>query len=515
MVLLRPLADAVRDGDRIYSVIRGSGVNQDGRTLALPVPNPVSQRALAERVCAEAGIDPGQVGYVEAHGTGTAVGDRLEMEALGGAYGSVPTREVPLFVGSIKASIGHTEAAAGIAGVIKTALSIHHRTIVPQAWLDTLNPAIPFEELGVRIPVDAEPFPEQYDRRVVAINGFGYGGTNAHVVMDDSHLADRTSSEPSPCPTNPRLFPLSARSDTATRGVAESLADTLEKILSANPADDHDGLTRAFVAAAWTRRAHHPVRAALPFTDPEDLLARLREFASGTGTTSHVVDVTGSAPVFVFSGMGPQWWGMARELLHAGGEFARTAEIVDDAFIEIAGWSIIEELCRDEERSRITRTEVAQPANFLVQVALVAELRAAGVEPAALVGHSVGEVSAAYVSGALSLHDALLVSCHRARLQATTAGTGAMLAVGLSEADASSFLDRAGRRRAARLRSGREQPDVGDARRGHRPPRRCRGAIEARRHLRQTAARRGSVSQPLDGSDPRRRGSDAGEHRSA
>nr|WP_296778300.1 type I polyketide synthase [Rhodococcus sp. (in: high G+C Gram-positive bacteria)] len=447
MVLLRPLADALRDGDRIYSVIRGSGVNQDGRTIAIPVPNPVSQRVLAERVCAEAGIDPKDVGYVEAHGTGTSVGDPLEMEALGGAYGAVEGREIPLVVGSIKASIGHTEAAAGIASLIKSALSIHHRTIVPQAWLDTLNPAIPFDDLAIRIPTELEPFPDHYDRPVVAINGFGYGGTNAHVVMDTAPPAETAEARPLPL----RLFPLSARTDAAVRALANSLADSLDSLVADTDPGSADRIVRAFTAAAWTRRAHHPVRASLSFTDSADLLTELREFASGTGSTSHVVDTTGAAPVFVFSGMGPQWWGMARELLHAGGEFARTAQIVDDAFIEIAGWSIIEELCRDEEHSRVTDTEVAQPANFLVQVGLVAELRAAGIEPETVVGHSVGEVSAAYVSGALSLHDALLVSCHRARLQATTAGSGSMLAVDLSEADALAYLAAAGEDMAAHV----------------------------------------------------------------
>lgn len=443
MVLLRPLADAVRDGDRIYSVIRGSGVNQDGRTIAIPVPNPVSQRSLAERVCAEAGIDPSEVGYVEAHGTGTAVGDPLEVEALGGAYGTVPGRTTPLVVGSIKASIGHTEAAAGIASVIKSALSIHHRTIAPQAWLETLNPAIPFDDLHIRIPLDPEPFPDAYARPVVAINGFGYGGTNAHVIMHDAPAAAASTPRVSGPPTfSPRVFPLSARTDAAVREVAATLADRLQSLVEAAP-EAADDIVRAFTAAAWTRRAHHPVRASISFPDAATLLDGLREFASGTGKSAHTVD-GGGAPVFVFSGMGPQWWGMARDLLNEGGVFADEARIIDDTFTEIAGWSIIEELNRDEESSRVTDTEVAQPANFLVQVALVAELRSRGIEPDTVVGHSVGEVSAAYISGALSLHDALLVSCHRARLQATTAGSGSMLAVGLSEADALARLAEAG-----------------------------------------------------------------------
>ncbi|NIL90373.1 Phthiocerol/phenolphthiocerol synthesis polyketide synthase type I PpsC [Rhodococcus fascians] len=431
MVLLRPLADAIADGDRIYSVIRGSGVNQDGRTIAIPVPNPVSQHALATRVCAEAGIEPGRVGYVEAHGTGTAVGDPLELEALGGAYGVVDGRESPLVVGSIKAAIGHTEAAAGIAGLIKSALTLHHRTIVPQAWLHTLNPAIPFDELNIRIPVAVEPFADADP--YVAINGFGYGGTNAHVVMSAAPAQpDVSATGPTNDTVELRLFPVSGRTDAAARASAAALGTTVRDLIDSGRSDELPALT----SAAWSRRAHHPVRAALPYTDADDLLGALVSFAGGSGSTAHTVVGHRTAPVFVFSGMGPQWWAMARELLLADGEFARVAGLVDAAFVDIAGWSIIEELTRDEDVSRVTDTSIAQPANFLVQVALVAELGSLGIAPTTVVGHSVGEVSAAYISGALSLHDALLVSYHRARLQATTAGSGGMLAVGLSENDA-------------------------------------------------------------------------------
>lgn len=431
MVLLKPLDAAVRDQDRIYSVVRGTGSNQDGRTIAITVPNPVSQQRLAERVAAEAGIAPHQVSYVEAHGTGTSVGDPLELAALGGAYGAVEGRDEPLVVGSIKASIGHTEAAAGVAGVIKAALTLHHKTIAPQGWLDTLNPQIPFDDLKLRVAVEAEPLGSANTPSYVAVNGFGYGGTNAHVVMAQ---APEAAVRPADSTPTVRLFPLSARNDAAARELAGRTAAAIE----ADPDFDID----QFTMAAWSRRAHHPARVAFSFTDSVDLLAQLREFASGGGsaTTRAMTDLA-AQPVFVFSGMGPQWWGMGRQLLQAGGVFAASAAEIDAEFIEIAGFSIIEELLRDEDESRIPRTEFAQPANFLLQAALVAELEAAGVTPHSVVGHSVGEVTAAYVSGALNLHDALLVSYHRSRLQATTAGTGGMLAVGLSAAAAAEWLD--------------------------------------------------------------------------
>ncbi|WP_280408154.1 type I polyketide synthase [Nocardia brasiliensis] len=419
-ILLKPLEVALREGDRVYAVVRGSGVNQDGRTLAIPVPNPQAQQALARRVHRLADVEPHQIGYVEAHGTGTAVGDPLEMHALGTVYGAVPGRTDALAVGSVKNNIGHTEAAAGVAGVIKAALTLHHATIAPQFRLDTPNPEIRFDELRLRVPLEPAPLPRIDGRAVVAVNSFGYGGTNAHAVLEQAPAPLPTKhTRPQPFP----VLPLSARNDTALRELAGSIGTLAETTT-----------TTLLTEAAWTRRAHHPLRAAFAYRDGDDLRAQLTEFAGGGGqTASRASADLGTDPVFVYSGMGPQWWGMGRGLLRAGGRFAAVAHEIDAVFGPIAGWSIIAELLRDEADSRITGTAFAQPANFLVQVALTAELAELGIRPRAVLGHSVGEVSAAYVSGALSLHDALLVSYHRSRLQATTAGRGGMLAVGLPE----------------------------------------------------------------------------------
>lgn len=434
IVVLKNLEQAQRDGDHIYAVIRGSGVNQDGRTIALPVPNPVSQQRLADRVIKEAGIDPALVGYIEAHGTGTSVGDPLEAQALGHSYGRVAGRAQPLVIGSVKNNFGHTEAAAGVAGLIKAALTVQRRTIVPQVVLDKLNPEIPFDELRIRIPTEVEPYPDLGAPAYAAVNSFGYGGTNAHVLVQEP---------PAPVPTEApardsiRIFPVSARSGSALHEVAGRYAKQLSSDLS------QDGAQR-LKTAATARRAQHYLRKGFVYRDADDLLAQLNTYAASDEAAPPRALVEGiSDPVFVFSGMGPQWWGMARALLEQPGDFRDTAAEIDEVFREVSGWSVIAELLRPQAESRVSRTEVAQPANFLVQSALAKHLQQFGIRPTAVVGHSVGEVAAAYVSGALSLRDAATVSFHRSRLQAKTAGSGGMLAVGLDADEA--------QRRAARF----------------------------------------------------------------
>lgn len=421
MLVLKSVDAALRDRDRSYAVIAGSGANQDGHTMGITVPNGVAQRDLAQAVCEKANLAPYEIGYVEAHGTGTPVGDPIEVTALGEAYGLAELRTSPLLVGSVKPSIGHLEAAAGVAGVIKAALAIRHRIIPPQAWLENLNPAIPFSDLNIEVVTETTAFPTPSGRAIAAVNGFGYGGTNGHVILAQAPEV------PAPAPERPSiaLFPISAANKDSVRAVAAAMRGTVG---CASSIDD-------LCSAAWSRRAHHSFRTVLPCSDKDELARHLDAVAAGTTTISRAAVPTGTKPVFVFSGIGPQWWGMGRELLAMEGPFARTAAEIDSLFVEIAGWSILDELLKPESDSRIQRTEYAQPANFLVQVGLVAELAALGVEPAAIVGHSVGEVSAAFVSGALTLRDALLVSYHRARLQASTEGTGGMLAVGLPESD--------------------------------------------------------------------------------
>lgn len=434
VLVLRPLDAARKDRDRVYAVVKATGSNQDGRTTGITVPNPQAQADLIREVTARAGIDPAQIGFVEAHGTGTAVGDPLEMAAIGQTLGTAPGRREPVRVGSIKASVGHLEAAAGVTSVIKAALTLFHRQIAPQGWLQELNPAIPFAEHGLQVAATAEPFPEGYDVPAASVNGFGYGGTNAHVVLV---AGDRDDAAPSTYALlqrdrSPmaRVFPLSGRNEAGVSAFAAAVATRLDEIIVADPST---AAADALADAIWVRRAHQPVRAGVAYRDAEDLLGQLRAIAAGAQRAAQRTLQDGAGPVFVLSGMGPQWWGMARTLLTTEGTFRATAEKVDAIFTELSGYSLITELLRPEEQSQVTSTPIAQAGNFLVQVALAAQLAEFGVQPSAIVGHSVGEVSAAYLSGMLSLREAVTVSYHRGRLQARQAGTGGMLAVGLAE----------------------------------------------------------------------------------
>jgi acyl transferase domain-containing protein/NADPH:quinone reductase-like Zn-dependent oxidoreductase/NADP-dependent 3-hydroxy acid dehydrogenase YdfG/acyl carrier protein len=431
VVVLKPLTAALRDGDHIYAVVRGTGVNQDGRTDGITVPNPEAQEALIRTVCHRAGVDPRSVRYVEAHGTGTALGDPLETSALGAVIGRGRSAEDACLVGSVKANIGHLEAASGIAGVIKSALCLKHGQIPPLANLDTPNPKIRFEELGLRLPLRLEPMPAGEGPARVGINSFGYGGTNAHAILQEAPYADRGADVEQDSATTLHLLPLSARS----KGALNDLAKAYDEHLGAPGAPPlHDVCYSAAV-----RRGHHDHRLAIVADSAEEMRRQLQVFAAqgpAKGMAAGSCDAKGHKPVFVFTGMGPQWWAMGRELLETEPLFRSLAEECDAMFRRLADWSVLAEMLADEPSSRMSETQVAQPANFIVQVGLAARWRAWGIDPAAVVGHSVGEVAAAYVSGVLSLEDAVRVSFERSRIQKKAAGLGTMLAVGLSADEA-------------------------------------------------------------------------------
>jgi acyl transferase domain-containing protein/acyl carrier protein len=436
IVVLKPLAAALGDGDTIYALVRGTGVNQDGRTDGITVPNPASQEALIRTVCGQAQVNPRSIRYVEAHGTGTAVGDPLESAALGAVIGSGRSPEQACLVGSVKANIGHLEAASGIAGVIKLALCLKHGQIPPLANLQTPNPKIPFPELGLRLPTRLEPMPAGDGPACVGINSFGYGGTNAHAILQEAVLPDRaafmTDEDP---PTALHFLPLSARSTAALKDLAKAYDTRLG-------AADAPRL-RDLCYSAAVRRGHHDQRLALVADSAEDMRRQLQAFVAqepAKGTAAGSCGAKGQKPVFVFTGMGPQWWAMGRELLKAEPLFRRVAQQCDEIFQRLAGWSVLAELLADEASSRIAETQIAQPAILIVQVGLAALWRAWGIEPAAVVGHSVGEVAAAHVGGVLSLEETVRVSYERSRIQKKAAGLGTMMAVALPAEAVAPFL---------------------------------------------------------------------------
>ena len=439
VVVIRRLEDALEDGDRIYSVVRATGVNQDGRTNGITVPNPVSQQAIAREVCETYGIDPATIDLVEAHGTGTPVGDPIEANSLGSVYGQARPEGETIALGSVKANIGHTEAAAGVAGVIKASLSLYHGTIPPVANLGIANPDIPFDGLGLRLPREAETLDVKGRPARAAVNSFGYGGTNAHAILEAPDFSGTVPmSETDVAPgSEALLFPISARYEDALASAVESFLEQLPELTASHSIAD-------ICANAARRRSHHAHRLLVRCSDADDLANKLRTYieeGQAEGVVAGRADAPATdRPVFVYTGMGPQWWGMGRDLMAQEPVFREAVEECDKIFTKIAGWSIAEEMARDEAESRVKETQIAQPANFVVQYALTKLLAARGIEPAAIVGHSVGEVTSACIAGVLSLADAISVSFHRSRIQKKAAGQGTMLAVGLPEAQARELI---------------------------------------------------------------------------
>ncbi|NTX14092.1 SDR family NAD(P)-dependent oxidoreductase [Myxococcus sp. CA056] len=438
VLVIKPLSAALRDGNPIHSLILGTAVNQDGRTPGITVPNAEAQVAVMREAYAKAGVDPLRVSYVEAHGTGTPVGDPIEANAIGTVTGVGRTDGERCRMGSVKTNLGHLEAAAGVAGVIKAALVLKHGTVPPHLHLEKVNPRIPLDALGLHIPTRPESLPRGTEPRVAGVNSFGYGGTNAHVVLAEPppRLATLT---PRRAEGRPHLLPLGAKSPEALAELAGRYAGWLEA---------GRGTPEQLCRDAAVHRSHPRHRLAVRGTSREALVATLRAFANGQRDVPGLDFVAeppeGRKLLFVYTGMGPQWWAMGRQLLTTERVFRDAVEECDALFREISGRSIAEELTRDAASSRITRTEVAQPANAVLQVALTRLWASWGIIPDAVVGHSIGEVGAAWASGALDLRDALLTAFHRSRLQQRMAGQGAMLAVGLGPDEALDQVQRHG-----------------------------------------------------------------------
>jgi acyl transferase domain-containing protein/acyl carrier protein len=462
IIVLKRLSDAIRDEDPVLAVIHATGVNQDGRTNGITVPNGASQEALMREVCAAAGMQPRQIAYVEAHGTGTPVGDPIEAAAIGAVYGADRSGgDAPCVIGSVKSNIGHLEAASGMAGIMKSILCLIHNAIPPLATLETPNPAIPFDRLGLRLADRMLPLGDPDEPGVIGINSFGYGGTNAHILLGSApkrNTADRLIA-PQPTEVSLPMLVMSAESEAGLRAVAGRFAAVL-----ADP--DSPGLQHV-IYSAGARRTHLTHRIAVTGHDRQAILGKLRMFLEGSQSEVHLGKAPahrGRGTVFVYTGMGPQWWAMGQTLYRTEPVYRQAADDIDQVFRSVSGFSILDEMLRPETESRITETRFAQPANFLLQAALTRLLASVGIVPDAIVGHSVGEVSSAYAAGVLTLREAALVSFQRSRLQATTAGTGKMLAVGLSDDIVAPLLDGyAGRVSIAAINSPSSVTLAGDA----------------------------------------------------
>lgn len=424
LVLLKRLSDAVADGDRILAVIAGSAVNQDGRSNGLTAPNSLSQQAVIGEALANAGLKPGQIGLIEAHGTGTVLGDPIEVEALSAVFGAAQAGGYVCALGSAKASIGHLEGAAGVAGLIKAVLTLQHEAVPALTHFRALNPHITLANTPFVIPTELRPWPAGEQPRYVGVSSFGWSGTNAHIIVGEAPRPQVTTLAAS---ETPYLLPISARSPEALRELAQAYQTLVASTKSAT--------LRDICYSAGLRRSHHAERLAVVGRTGVELAEQLAAFLKGEprqGLSAGRADSQRrDLVVFVFSGQGPQWWAMGRELLAGEPFFRKMVERCDALLRPHTGWSLLEELGRSEAESRLDQTEIAQPALFALQIGLAALWRAWGITPDGVVGHSVGEVAAAYVAGVLSLEDAVRVIAHRGRLMQQATGSGKMASVEL------------------------------------------------------------------------------------
>ncbi len=437
VLLIKPLEAALAAGDPIHAVIRATGVNSDGRTQGIALPNGEAQKALLESVYRRAGIDPKRVAYVEAHGTGTTVGDPIEAKSIGEVLGRPAfERKEPLWVGSVKSNLGHLETGSGMAGIAKAILVLEKGVIPPNIHFHTPNPAIPFEALGLAVPVRSEPLPEVGGLPLVAVNSFGFGGTNAHVVLEKAPASGPRGEAHLP-PMLPLL--LSAKS-------RESLAATAGRYAGALEGCTPEAFSRAAAEAAQTREDFpHRLLVAAPTVEAavEELrtVAKTGDVPSGSVFSAlEKASVTEGGTAFIFSGNGSQWAGMGAALLNDNPVFRKAVEAVDAIFVPLAGWSLAEAMRKPAPDWALEKTENAQTLLFAVQAGLCEVLRSHGILPGAVAGHSVGEVAAAWAAGALTLEDAVRVIFERSRLQGETAGSGTMAAVKLPEARLKALL---------------------------------------------------------------------------
>jgi acyl transferase domain-containing protein/acyl carrier protein len=488
IVILKPLAAALADRDPIHAVILGTAINQDGRTSGLTVPSGAAQEAMLRQALAVAGVAAREVHYVEAHGTGTPVGDPIEASAIGAVMREGREPGESCAMGSVKANIGHLEAASGIAGLIKTTLALSHRQLPPSLHFERPNPAIDFDALRLRVVTELESWPTADGPATAGVNSFGFGGANAHVILRErppfvaagaarserggiappapsgsatpergvaapvAHGTATPSAHGTSAPSergviaaaepsavapdrDAHLLTISARSEASLKALAK---DYLALVLH-----PPDAGVREFCAAAARRRAHHSHRLAVVGATYDELADGLEAFLTGETRAGVAAGRAAAVPpplAFVFSGMGPQWWGMARRLIAQVPLVRDVIERCDRALRPLGDWSLIEELLADESRSRVAEADLAQVTGLAIQLALIELWKSWGITPDAVFGHSAGEMAAAYAAGVHDLDEVVRLAYHRSRLQARATGQGRMLAVAVSPETAAPWL---------------------------------------------------------------------------
>ena len=428
VLVLERLSDAQRNGHPVLAVVRGAAVGQDGASNGLSAPNgPAQQRAIREAL-ADADLTAADVDVVEAHGTGTRLGDPIEATALLATYGAARSSATPLLLGSMKSNIGHSQAAAGVAGVIKMVEAIRRAAVPGTLYVDRPTPEVDWSAGTVRVVTELEPWPASPNGprpRRAAVSAFGISGTNAHVVLEQ---APRTATPASTTPTSgPVPLMISAKTPKALQAQAARLVTHLDEHADQSPLDI------AYSLAAGRATFLH--RAAVIGTDRADLRRGLTAVVDGEPATTVVTGRAGvvGGTVFVFPGQGSQWAGMAVELLDTAPVFAKSIESCGEAFAEFVDWSLVDVLRARPDAPTLDRVDVVQPVLFAVMVSLAKLWESLGVTPAAVIGHSQGEIAAAYVAGALSLRDAARVVTLRSKTLREIAGTGGMVSIALPD----------------------------------------------------------------------------------
>ena len=438
LVVLKRLSDAQADGDSVYALIRGSAINQDGHGSGLTVPSPDAQRAVLLEALADAGLEAQQVTYIEAHGTGTPVGDPVEMEALKAVYGAPRKDGCRCLVGSVKTNIGHLEAASGILGLIKAVLCLQYEAIPQNLHFERLHPNISLFGSAFIIPTELTAWPASPEHRFAGVSSFGFSGTNTHIVIEEAPATDIPIQKEDDCLTESAyLLPLSAHSKAALTAVVANMQAYLTSGVEDSAYD--------ICYTASIRRTHFHYRTSVAAESVEHLVKQLQVLMDDTSEAGLVSGRGCSVPrnglVFVYTGQGSQWAGMGNQLYDLEPVFHTKIEECETILSRYTSWSLVSELRSDEGVSRLAETEILQPVLCALQIALTTLWQSWGITPAAVVGHSIGEVAAAHIAGIFDLESALYLAFHRGRLMQATAGLGTMAAVGLTEKETLSLLE--------------------------------------------------------------------------
>ncbi|KAH8164730.1 hypothetical protein CIB48_g3496 [Xylaria polymorpha] len=444
-IVLKRLSDAVRAGDPIRAVVRSTGINQDGKTNGIMMPNSQAQEDLMRSVHLDAGLEPSLTAYVEAHGTGTQAGDKAEMNSIYKVLCAGIERDQPLFVGSIKANIGHCESASGLAGIIKTVLALEKGLIPATPNVMDIKDGLDLEERNIRIPQRLEQWPPLSVRRA-AINSFGYGGTNVAAILEGYQPPAPENSQANGIIANGHrednitgvLFVVSAKTPTSLAGNLENLKGWV----SSRPDISRDTL-RHLAYSLSERRSNFPLRSSFIASTSQEFL----DAATSAMVRKPEKSNARARLSFVFTGQGAQWYAMGRELLHTRSSFATSLRKSEELLKDLgASWSLYEALSQDQDTSRINESEISQPVTTALQIALVDLFESLSIRPDSVIGHSSGEIAAAYAAGALSHESALRVSFHRSKVsrlaREITGIPGGMLVTSLGESQAHDYISR-------------------------------------------------------------------------